>query len=232
MRVLKILALILSLSGCAGDSQVVEQTMRLLYRGQSEDVTLAKSLNPSYRYLRLVLDGRPLLIALGFVEQDAATDVVTDVWYSGMSEVIKIKAGRIVAMTGDPLTDVTVRTLGEPRWRDVLSATSIAPVHFSRERDVALHYRFGIKEKVILQKIAKPANHTLVGIDKQNLVWFQESYEPNHLPASIFAVDSSEGLPEPARVVYSWQCLTTTVCFSMQTWGLKEQESAMGQKRP
>lgn len=232
MRILKLIALILSLSGCAGESLVFKDSIQLIFQKQSTDVTLEKTLNPNYRYLRMLQDGRPILLALGYVEQDAATGDTTDIWYSGPSEVLKIKSGRITAMTGTPLADVTVRNLGEPSWSGALKDAASALGHFSRERDVALNYRFGIKEKVSLQRITKPVNHSLAGMDKPNLVWFQESYEPNNLPPSIFAVDASDGVPEQGRVAYSWQCLTPTVCLSMQAWTLKDQALVIGQKKP
>jgi hypothetical protein len=234
MRVLKLLFLILSLTACAGESQVAADAMRLVFQEQAEDVTLTKRLNPNYQYLRLVQDGRPLLLALGYAEYDKATGTSTDIWYSGLSEVIKIKAGRIVAVTGTPRSDITIRLLGDAKWSRVLSDASNAAIYFNRERDVSINYRFGIKEKVTLQKISKPADHSLVGVDRPNLVWFQESYEPNNLPPSIYAVDASVGIHEDVKVVYSWQCLSNELCLSTQAWGLSDQAAAVAQalKKP
>jgi hypothetical protein len=218
MRVFYTIVLLFGLLGCAGESAIYADSIRAIVKSQSADVTLDKPLNPSYRYLRVTQNDRPLLMVLGYVESDAATGAVTDVWYSSQSEVLKIKAGRIVAMTGTPFDWAEVRHMGAPDWARVLNEAQPPTYHYTRERDVAAGYRYGVREKVSLQKIAKPVHSALAGFERPDLIWFKESIEPNHLPDSIYALAPSASGGGVPQVVYSWQCLAVDFCFSMQAW--------------
>jgi len=229
MRPFKILVSLLCLVGCAGDSRIYAESISAVMRSSSIDVTLDKPLNPGYRYLRVTQNGRPILMVLGSTEQDTKTGDVTDAWYSSQSEVLKVKAGRIVAMTGTPVDWIDARYRGAPSWLSLISGARSDVHDYRRERDVAARYRFGIQEKVTLQKIAKPAHLALLGVDRPHLIWFKESYEPKELADSIFAVEPSDNMAEPPRVVYSWQCLAADFCLSMQPWSLQDQTLLTGE---
>jgi hypothetical protein len=222
-RVLVALWTMCVLSACAtADSNIIYGTLRLAF-GKEPDLTKNHTLNPDYRYLRVTVSGRVSLLVLGYIEPDLDGVGPTQIWYNNLAEVIKLRNGRLVGTSGLPFDWLAVRYQNLPRW-DHLAQDK--PVVFERIRDLKLLYQFGRREEVMLSVLSEPPARTIAGEPRPDLTWVQESYKPQNpaneatesLPPSYFALDFKSPELGAERVVYSWQCLSPSVCLGLQPW--------------
>jgi Group 4 capsule polysaccharide lipoprotein gfcB, YjbF len=181
-------AAVVSLVSCAGSPNVVGDVVRLAWqKSESSDPTLAQVLNPQYRYLRVTLGGRPFLLILGYVDQDAVSGEAVDVWYTGQGEVLKLKNGRLVGMTGTQSDWLAVRHTALPTWSVAAALHDSAAMSYVRTRDLKAAYQFGIQEQVTLKRIPAPQLPAIAGLPSNDLVWLEERYVsaadlPHNLP--------------------------------------------------
>ena len=232
-----VISLVAALSGCSSAGNAILQTLPYAY-GRNPGVDNAR-LNPNFRYLRVTIGGRVVLLALGNV--DSHPQGLIEVWYSAEREVLRLQNGRLVGAVG--LTT---------EWRDVLlselpswsvAARADGGVRWTRVRDVMPGYRFGVKDELLLRAIDVPQRSALQGVDPQRLIWFEERGEVGAvagllgvfggsvgadaaLPPARYAVDFQGGRES---VVYGEQCLAAELCFAWQRWPVQAQ-SAVGQK--
>ena len=230
-----VLSLVAALSGCSTAGNAILQTLPYAY-GRNPSVDSAR-LNPNFRYLRVTVGGRVVLLALGNVDSNSQGPV--EVWYSAEREVLRLQNGRIIGAVG--LTT---------EWRNVnlpelLSWTAAAradrAIRWTRTRDVMPGYRFGVNDELSLRLVKTPQRSALQNLDPQRLAWFEERVEPrtvagfsavlgNHLgadavlPPARYAVDLRGG---QETVVYGEQCLASDLCFTWQRWPVQVD----GQKR-
>jgi hypothetical protein len=222
--------LLVGVTGCAGDARIMSDMFKAAWQGGSSDQTAAQILNPEYRYLRVTLEGRPFLLVLGYVDQDPQTGESIDVWYTGRGEVLKLKNGRLVAVSGTPSDWLAARHKALPTWDAALRMSDSTSLSYERARDQKAGYRFNQQEQVSLSRIAAPRTSWIsgrfAGSLATDLVWFEERYTSDTgLPPSFFAVRntavaSAHGVvgTTQAAVVYSWQCLSVQTCLSLQEW--------------
>lgn len=202
------------LSGCSSGSLLSDVT-RALYQGRfgsGVDATSTASLNPAYRYLRVVVNGsQPLLLVLGYVDPHPQGDI--EVWYSADQEVIKIQHGRLVGTAGLPSDWRNVHfTETLPTW----AAVSQSPQRLTRVRDETSGYRYGISEQLTVEAVAgRPAIKLPDTLPAAQYTWYRETVSSGDLPAAWYAVGSYQG---QQTVVYSFQCLAPGWCLSMQRW--------------
>lgn len=182
------------------------------------------ALNPNYRYLRVIVDGRVVLMVLGEVDADPGGAI--EVWYSGQREVLRFQRGRLVGTVGAPVEWRGVRLPELPSWAELAKAEG--PFRWTRVRDVMPGYRFGLADALVLRVIPAPRKSELQGVDPQGLTWFEEQFEPRQgagmpapggaagaLPPARYAVDI-RGVGETA--VYGEQCIAPEFCFTWQRW--------------
>ena len=181
------------------------------------------SLNPDFRYLRVVVDGRVVFLALGNEDKDARGPV--EVWYSAEREVLRFQNGRLVGAVGlsTEWRDVSLPVL--PSWLALSRAEN--PTRWTRIRDVMPGYRFGVRDALVLRRIAAPNKSEIRGLDPGALTWFEEQADTDPasrdagaasfqaLPLARYAVDLRDG---KETVVYGEQCLAPELCFSWQRW--------------
>jgi Group 4 capsule polysaccharide lipoprotein gfcB, YjbF len=232
-KYLCIAACVASLFGCSGhNTSLVSDLVRLAWQESAQrDVTLTQVLNPAYRYLRVTLDGRAFLMVLGYVDVDADALEPTEVWYTGQGEVLRLKNGRLLSMTGIKTDWLAVRNTGVPTWTSLAALPESAIVRYTRMRDLKELYQFGIQEQVMVRRIAAPPTQALAGLPLSDLVWLEEQYVTHstsaQLPPSLFAVRSlSKEKDMYSSVVYSRQCLSTQLCLSLQEWTLQDHAAA------
>lgn len=189
------------------------QTMQLAF-GQTVRGGRAESdasrLDPRYRYLRLTHDGGVAFLLLNF--EDRHPNGAVQVWYSGDRHVFRFQNGRLVGNTGFLPEWRAVNGPQLPSW-SALAGQSM-PFSWERTRDVMPGYRFGLRDKLVLSRVAPPRSSSLVGIDAQRLVWFEERTEPGSsemLPPARYAVDGD-------NVIYGEQCVSPQNCFKWQRW--------------
>jgi len=229
-----VLSLVVALSACSAGSNAILQTLPHAY-GRNPGVDNAR-LNPNFRYLRVTIDGRVVLLALGNLDSHPQGPI--EVWYSAEREVLRLQHGRLVGAVG--LTT---------EWRDVLlhelpswsaAARANQAILWTRTRDVMPGYRFGVKDVLSLRVVAEPMQSAVKGLDLRRLTWFEERAESGSvggfstffgnsasadvpLPPALYAVDLHGGRE---TVVYGEQCLARDLCFTWQRWPVQ----ADGQK--
>lgn len=197
-----------------------------------DDVAAQAKLNPNFRYLRVMIDGRLVLLALGYVDSHPQGPV--EVWYSAEREVLRLQNGRIVGASGSPIEWRSVSLPELPSWDTLARAGQ--PLHWVRSRDVMPGYRFGVQDTLSLRVVSAPAKSSLLQIDPQRLIWFDEQMQPARiagrawfggdsvddlaLPTARYAVDLREG---KSIVVYGEQCLAPRLCLTWQRWPAEPQ---------
>jgi hypothetical protein len=195
-------------------------TARLLYRG---DPSAAQPVyNPSYRYLKTIVNGRTIYMVLGYVDKRAEGPV--EVWYSSAGEVVKLLNGHLAGTTGLNTDWRDVRFSSLPSWQASTSKATTnganAPQQsYSRERDLMPRYRFGVRDDVVRTPIAAPKDSAISGTAAGSLQWYEERSVSRpaalSLPAARFAVSLLSGTPQ---VVYSEQCISSDLCMSFERW--------------
>lgn len=199
--------------------------MALAFSGGSLADTV--ELNPAYRYLRVVVDGRSAMLVLGYLDADSAAPGRRDieVWYSGEGEVIRLRNGRIAGTSGLTTDWRSVSAAAAPEWGRLTAMRSEPqPVAtYERRRDES-GYRVGITDRVQVFAISPPRGTALAGLPADSLLWFEERAIPVAPPAdspqaapltSRYAVRQADGKVE---VVYAEHCLSAALCLSLQRW--------------
>jgi hypothetical protein len=229
-----LLSLVVTLSACSAGSNAILQTLPYTY-GRNPGVDSAR-LNPNFRYLRVTVGGRVVLLALGNVDSHPQGPI--EVWYSAEREVLRLQNGRLVGAVGltTEWRDVSLPEL--PSWS--AAARADQAYLWTRTRDVMPGYRFGVKDVLWLRVVAEPNRGELQGLDPERLTWFEErteSWSGALLPA-VFGDGPAAGIPlPPARyavdlqagretVVYGEQCLAPKLCFTWQKWPVQAQSPA------
>lgn len=207
---LLILLPMFSLAGCAPGASGIFDTLRSVTPVLSSGGQFSPL--PGYDYLRVLVDGRTVYLAKGYVEPSVESN--TDVWYSAEGEVLKLQNGRIVATAGLATDWRRVRYFDAPSWRELLVEKSAVKSH-ERERDVMPGYRFNLRDRLQIHHVAPPRSSGLMDVQADSLVWFVETGAISggeELPPALFALSKGD-IPE---VIYSEQCLSRTLCFSWQ----------------
>ena len=229
-----LLSVVVALSACSSSGSAILQTLPYAY-GRNSGVDSTR-LNPNFRYLRVTVGGRVVLLALG--NEDADSRGPVEVWYSAEREVLRFQNGRLVGAVGltTEWRDVFLPEL--PSWSAVARADQA--LQWTRTRDVMPGYRFGVKDALSLRVIAEPGRNELRGIDAQRLTWFEERVEFEvvgrmaevfgdgraadlQLPPARYAVDIQSGRE---TVVYGEQCIARELCFTWQRCPVQGQNSA------
>ena len=215
-----------TLSGCSTEADAIFRSVQYAYDRSAGP--LSTPLNPNYRYLRATVDGRVVLLVLGYVENDA--DGPVEVWYSADREVIRLQNGRVVGAVGFSPEWREVVTRGAPSWLELVRRNhSLA---WTRVRDVMPGYHSGIVDNLVTNIVRTARGTSLVGVDPGELIWFEDVRIAESgmsakslisanfdneiaLPPARYGVSTAGGI---ATVVYGEQCLSQTLCFTWQRW--------------
>ena len=174
-------------------------------------------LNPNYRYLHVTLgDAKPALLVLGYVDAHPQGEI--EVWYSAQGEVLRLQNGRLVGAVGLPVEWHRVTySQTPPPWQSVPPEGA----RFTSVRDVQPGYRLGLVEQVVLTPLPKPPLK-LPDPGFAAAAWFQENYTDasgTTRPDAWFALGQNGGTK---TIVYSRQCLSSSVCLTLQRWPLQK----------
>ena len=162
--------------------------------------------DPNYRYLKVEFRGQA-----GFLASSNQYSDPEQTWFSSAGEVLVIQDGRLREALGMVVEWRRVVLPKLPAWGDL--AKSGKPFEWTRIRDVMPGYRYGVKDRLILQRIPAPDKSEYDG-DPGRLIWFRETdLAGNPLPPSRYAYD-----PAKNRIVYGETCLSDDFCFSWQEW--------------
>ncbi len=220
------LSLVAALTACSSGSNAILQTLPYAI-GRDAKVASAR-LNPNFRYLRVTVGGRVVLLALGNVDSHPQGPI--EVWYSAEREVLRLQNGRLVGAVGLTTEWRDVALPGLPSWSAV--ARGDEAFRWTRTRDVMPGYRYGVTDSLSLRVVAEPKRSALQVLDPQRLTWFEERVESAPvawlagvfgtrvvaeaaLPPARYAVDFRDG---QETVVYGEQCLAPELCFTWQRW--------------
>ena len=166
-------------------------------------------LRSDLRYLRVTVQGKALLMVLGYVDRDENNRSV-EVWYSADGEVLRTLSGRLVGLTGAPIEWSHVRLPASlPAWRDASSGQ-----RYIRQLDEMPGYRWERVDHVTMRLVSPPGSARLEGMKLGELLWFEEVVDDQPAWATArYAI--TQGEKEP---VYGEQCLSETLCLSWQFW--------------
>lgn len=209
-----LLVLVAAIGGCASGGDAAFATAQsLLWHGKGIDEA---KLDPNFRYLRLTIGGRVVLLALGYL--DSHSHGTIEVWYSAEREVVRLQNGRLVGAVGLPTEWRNVVLPDLPDWEKLAGSTTA--VQWSRVRDVMPGYRYGLHDRLSVAVIPAPWNSALQALDPNELTWFEERLADDAgsktmLPVARYAVHFAGG---PGVVVYGEQCLSPQTCFTWQRW--------------
>ncbi len=174
-------------------------------------------LNPNYQYLRVTLAGaKPALLVLGYVDAHPQGNI--EVWYSGLGEVLRLQNGRLVGATG---LAVEWRRVVYPEAPPAWPSLPPTGVHYARVRDEYPGYRLGLVDQVFLTPLQRPPLE-LPQDAPANATWYQERYavaSGTPLPDAWFALGRHDG---QSAIIYSRQCLSASVCLTLQRWPLQK----------
>jgi hypothetical protein len=226
--------LVAALTACSSSSNAILQTLPYAI-GRDSKLANAR-LNQDFRYLRVSVKGRVVLLALGNVDGHPQGPI--EVWYSAEREVLRLQNGRLVGAVGltTEWRDVFLPEL--PSWSAL--ARGDQAFRWTRTRDVMPGYRYGVKDALSLRVVPEPKRSALQGLDSQRLTWFEELVESGpvaglsrifvgsavadaELPPARYAVDLRDG---QESVVYGEQCLAPELCFAWQRWPVPAQSPA------
>lgn len=209
--------LVASLSACTSSSSAIYQSLQFAIRKDS--AASSAPLNPAFRYLRATVDGRVVLLVLGYVESHPQGRI--EVWYSAEREVLRLQNGRIIGAVGLPTEWRNVAVTGLPPW----SALKGTQANWLRVRDVMPGYRYGVRDALLVRPTPPPARTALQSLDPHSLSWFEETIETesggqpaakeDQLPPARYAVSFRD---DGEEIVYAEQCLGPKLCFSWQRW--------------
>jgi len=178
---------------------------------------LDAKLNPDYRYLHVTLGkAKPALLVLGYFDVHPQGDI--EVWYSAQGEVLRLQNGRLVGAAGLP---VEWRRVAYPQSPPSWQSVPPEGARFTSVRDEQPGYRLGLVEQVVLTPLLKPPfespDQTLA-----SATWFQERYSDANgrtRPDAWFALGQ---YGDQKTIVYSRQCLSASVCLTLQRWPLQK----------
>lgn len=193
------------LSACSSRIDAITQTAKAVFQGGT-DASATAVINPSIRYLRIEINDRVILLALGYIDAHPLGPV--EVWYSTKGEVLRLQNGHVVGLTGSDIEWRQVHLSSMPAWP--VDSTSVSA--YSRVRDVMPGYRFGLVDQLSIRSISAPRRSNLVALNAQNLRWYEEHEANDKLPAARFALSSTP------TVVYGEQCISRALCLSWQQW--------------
>ena len=230
-----VLSMVATLCACAPATNAILQTLPYAYGGNAS-VDSAR-LNPNFRYLRLTIDGRVVLLAQGNVDNHPQGPI--EVWYSAEREVLRFQNGRLVGAVGLTTEWRNVALPNLPSW--AAAAGSGQDFRWTRTRDVMPGYRYGVKDDLWLRVVPQSERSALKDLDSQRLTWFEERIQaaPVAWLSRVLGNSSAADLPlPPARyavefrdggetVVYGEQCLAAKLCFTWQRWPVLDQSSAI-----
>lgn len=213
---------VLCLSACSSKYSLLPRVINEL---QSQagltggDAHIPKNPNPTFRYLRVDVDGKkPALMVLAF--EETHKDGLVEVWYSSSGQVIKTNNGRVVFTSGLETNWAEVKfSTSLPDWQNISNQS----IRYQRWRDQMPGYRFGLSEEIQLQPInGVPSTQLPSTLSQEKALeyrWYQEVSSSGSLP-SWYAFGWHRG---QNTIVYSEQCLSPVFCLKLQRWPVQEE---------
>lgn len=170
------------------------------------------SFSAGFEYLEVEWRGRTAAMALGYRETKGGH--VSEYWYSGQGEMIRLLNGRVVQALGMTHEVRNVLT-NQPVWADILKFRS--PIVWAQTKEVMPGYRYGVQEFVITQQINPNAAENM--IVSGATAWVLEEVKSKDEKGRTWIYPQKFAL-NGDRVIYSEQCLSPELCFKLRPLGV------------
>ena len=211
--------LLVSIGGCSKSYVATGDTLKHAFKSlyQSKNYQL----DPNLSYLRVTNGDHVAFLALGYIdEENENKPSAVEVWYSAEKEVLRLKNGRLVGLTG---TEIELRNtffFDLPVWKDIED-----PQTFTLVQDQMPGSWYKKSTKLTISRIAKPGNVKLLNVSKEDLIWFEEKVVggDNSMSPSKYGVRIDQGKYIP---IYGEQCLAKDFCLTWQKWAASDNQDA------
>lgn len=200
-------AISLTLAGCQGFNPVTDTAGYFL-----SNKTAKSSISAGFEYLEVEWQGRKAAMALGYRETQGSH--VSEHWYSGQGEMLKLLNGRIVQAIGMTHEVRNIET-NTPVWSDILTRRS--PVVWSQTKEVMPRYRYGLKEFVLSKEMTPSASEK--GRASDATTWVIEEVKTKDEKGKVWVYQQKFAL-NGNSVIYSEQCLVPEMCFKLKPLGV------------
>jgi hypothetical protein len=200
-------AIFMALTGCQGFNPVTD-TAGYFWN----DKKARANLSPGFEYLEVEWQGRKAYMALGYRETQGPN--VSEHWYSGQGEMMKLVNGRIVQVFG-MTHEVRSVTTNSPVWNDVLTHRS--PIVWYQTKDLMPRYRYGLQEFVKTQQITPNPSEKALASDAS--AWLVEEVRSKDEKGKPWVYQQKFALLGD-RVIYSEQCVAQEMCFKLKPLGV------------
>ncbi len=207
IKLIFLCAFFMALTGCQGFNPVTDTASYFW-----SDKKTRANLSPGFEYLEVEWGGRKAYMALGYRETQVAR--ISEHWYSGQGEMLKLVNGRIVEVFG-MIHEVRNVTTNPPVWNDAL--THRLPIVWSQTKDLMPRYRYGLQEFVKTQQITP--NPSDKAIASEATAWLIEEVRSKDEKGRPWVYQQKFALLGD-RVVYSEQCVAQEMCFKLKPLGV------------
>ncbi len=200
-------AMLLVLAGCQGFNPVIDTASHFWASKARKD-----SISVGFEYLEVEWQGRKAAMALGYRETKGTQ--VSEHWYSGQGEMIKLVNGRVVQVLG--MTKEVRHVSGTPPvWADLLAHRS--PVAWSQTKEVMPLYRYGLQEFFLSQQSTPTASEKVIA--SEATAWVVEDVKSKTEKGTTWIYQQKFALVGD-KVIYSEQCVAPEMCFKLRPLGV------------
>ena len=204
-------ALIAGLQGCGIQNPALDTFMYVLptHRQYAE-------VKPGVEYLRVDLDGRVALMALGSREVKGLKphEQITERWYNAQGEMLVLKNGRIQEVIG-MTREWRHQESSPPSWADVSAAQFRE--EWVRQIDAMPGYQYGQIDQIVTGMIG-PIKVADLDISNQ-AQWFADVVTSKTSRGEAWWYLQKFAVLD-GRVIYSEQCIAEGVCFKLKPMGV------------
>lgn len=204
---LSLCAIFMVLTGCRGFNPVTD-TANFFW----SDKNPAAVFSPGFEYLEVEWQGRKAYMALGY--RDTQLSRVSEHWYSGQGEMIKLVNGRVVEVFG-MTQEVRNVVANPPLWKDAL--TYRTHLVWSQTKDLMPRYRYGLQEFVKTQQIIPSLSDKALASDAT--AWVIEEVKSKDDKGKPWVYQQKFALVGD-QVIYSEQCVAHEMCFKLKPLGI------------
>jgi len=216
------------LAGCQSLSSIEGLAKPLGPTGVALSQLFGKSPDPvpsssKFEYLQVEFKSAKVLLALGQRTRDA-NNVVTEHWYSGQSELLEIRDGRVWRLSG-ALTEWRGQVSAPPKWTELADGEKVT---WQRQLDIMPGYRYGQIDDIASQRLSGPPASVKQRLDlstqTRSLRWFSDAINSRDetgqpwIFEQVFAIDLDSGHPN-GRWIYSEQCVSPLMCMRLRYLG-------------
>jgi hypothetical protein len=176
-----------------------------------------------YEYLQVEFKSAKILLALGQRTRDA-NNLVVEHWYSGQSELLEIRNGRIWRLSG-AMTEWRGQVAAPPAWSALAHGEQLS---WQRQLDIMPGYRYGQTDHIVSHRLQSPPTSAKRALgaqaQAQAVSWFSDTVTSRDeagrpwIFEQVFAIETNTANPD-GRWTYSEQCVSPQLCMKLRYLG-------------